>query len=180
MFLHDHVHFDGRGPDGAENLGGHARLVGYAEQGQFGGISGVGQTRHEGLLHGGFLRGNQGAGTLFVEAGQHPQRDTVLADEFQRARMQYFGAQAGEFHHFFKSDGIEQASVFDDARVGGIDAGDIGVDLAFIGIERGGDRNGGGIGAATAEGGDSATGGDALEAGDHRRSAGVEIGAQAV
>ena len=55
------------------------------------------------------------------------------------------------------------------ARVGGVDAVDVGVDVAAVGLDRGGDRHRRGVGAAAAERGDAA--GvlvDALEAGDHR------------
>src|SRR5208283_1437627 len=54
----------------------------------------------------------------------------------------------------------------DDARVGGIDPVDVGVDIAALGLERGGQRHGGGVGAAAAERGDAVVGRDALEAGD--------------
>ena len=55
----------------------------------------------------------------------------------------------------------------DDPRVGGEDAVDVGVDLADVGLERGRERDGRGVGAAAAEGGDLlGVGRDALEAGD--------------
>jgi hypothetical protein len=54
-----------------------------------------------------------------------------------------------------------------DARVGGEDAVDVGVDLAHVGLERGGERHRGRVGAAPAQGGDLlGVLADALEAGD--------------
>ena len=56
-----------------------------------------------------------------------------------------------------------------DPRVGGEHAVDVGVDLADVGAERGGERDRGGVGAAAAEGGDVlGVLADALEAGDDR------------
>ena len=61
----------------------------------------------------------------------------------------------------------ELAGVGDDPRVGAEDAGDVGVDLADAGVERGGEGDRGRVGAAAAERGDvAAVGRDALEAGD--------------
>ena len=51
-------------------------------------------------------------------------------------------------------------------RVGGEDAVDVGVDLADVGAERGGERDRGGVGAAAPERRDLAARRDALEAGD--------------
>ena len=63
----------------------------------------------------------------------------------------------------------------DDPRVGGEDAVDVGVDLADVGVERGGERDGGGVGAAAAEGGDVlGVLADALEPGDDGDVARVE------
>ena len=49
---------------------------------------------------------------------------------------------------------VELAGLGHDARVGGVDAVDVGVDLAGVGVEDGGEGDGGGVGAAAAEGGD--------------------------
>jgi hypothetical protein len=54
-----------------------------------------------------------------------------------------------------------------DPRVGGEDAVDVGVDLADVGLQRGGERHGGRVGTAAAERGDVLRRlRDALEAGD--------------
>src|SRR5690606_13696726 len=67
----------------------------------------------------------------------------------------------------------------DHARIGGVDAVDVGVDQALVGLQGGGHRHGGGIRAAAAQGGDVAVFVHALEARDHNHAAGVEIGAHA-
>src|SRR4029079_3743200 len=56
-----------------------------------------------------------------------------------------------------------------DAWVGGVDAIDVGVDVAALGVEGGGDRHGRGVGAAAAQRGETlGVLVDALEARDHR------------
>ena len=58
-----------------------------------------------------------------------------------------------------------------DARVGGVDAVDVGVDVAAIGLDRRGHRDGRGVRTAAPERGDAVVGRDALEAGEHRHLA---------
>ena len=67
--------------------------------------------------------------------------------------------------------------VGDDARIGGEDAVDVGVDLADVGLQRGGQRDGGGVRAAAAERGDVlGVLADPLEAGDqHDRALGQRL-----
>ena len=61
----------------------------------------------------------------------------------------------------------ELARAGHDPRIGAEDAGDVGVDLADVGAERGGDRDRGRVGAAAAERGHVlGVARDALEAGD--------------
>ena len=73
----------------------------------------------------------------------------------------------GELEHLLVGDGVEPLGVRDDPRVGGEDAVDVGVDLADVGPQGGGDGDGGGVGAAAAERGDVlGVLADALEAGD--------------
>ena len=67
-----------------------------------------------------------------------------------------------------------------DPRVGAVDAGHVGVDLAHLGVHRGGQRDRGGVRAAAAERRDVAGGGHALEAGHEHDQVVVERGADAV
>ena len=123
-----------------------------------------------------FLNSNQRALALILEAGEHAQFDLVLAGEFDRADLQHLGAEAGHFQHFLEGDGVKLLRFRHDARVGGVDAIDVGVDLALVGLERRGQRHAGSIRTATAEGGNVAVCIDALEAGDNDDLAGVEVG----
>ena len=90
--------------------------------------------------------------------------------------MQYFRAEAGQLEHFFKSDGIEAARFGHDARVGGVNAVHVGVDLAFVGLEGGGKCDGRGVRTAAAQRGDVARAADALETGDDDDAAFSQIG----
>ena len=75
--------------------------------------------------------------------------------------------EARHLEHLLERDDGELARVGDDPRVGAEDAGDVGVDLADVGAERGGERDRGRVGAAAAERGHvPGVGRDALEAGD--------------
>ena len=65
-----------------------------------------------------------------------------------------------------------------DARIGGVDPVHVGVDEAFVGLERGRERHGRGVGAAAPERGDVAFGSDALETGDHHHGAVLQVGTQ--
>ena len=87
--------------------------------------------------------------------------------EFDRAHLHDLGAERGKLEHFFVGDLVEPVRGRHHARVGGVDAIDVGIDVATLGADRGRDRDGGGIGAAAPERGDAA--GllvHALEAGD--------------
>ena len=63
---------------------------------------------------------------------------------------------------------MSRRAIGDDPRVGGVDARDVGVDLARVGAERGGERHRGGVGPAAAERRDVERGRHALEAGNDR------------
>ena len=80
-------------------------------------------------------------------------------------------AQARELEHLVVADRRQPPGVRQHAWIGRVDAIDVGVDLAEVGVEHGGERDGGRIGAAAAERGDVAVLVDALEAGgDHDRA----------
>ncbi|BBC02841.1 DNA mismatch repair protein [Bradyrhizobium elkanii USDA 61] len=77
-------------------------------------------------------------------------------------------AEPGQFQHVLERDLVEPARLRHHAGVGGVDAVDVGVDVAAVGAQRGRDRHRRGVRAAAAERGDAAAVGiDALEAGDH-------------
>ena len=89
-------------------------------------------------------------------------------------------AVTGEFEHLLVADFGELAGPGGHARVCGVDAVDVGVDLAAHGAEGCGEGDGGGVGASASERGDVHLAGDALEAGDDDDASGVEFGADAV
>ena len=96
-------------------------------------------------------------------------RHVVAAGVLDAPQVQDLGAAGCHLQHLLVGDARDLAGVGHDARVGGEDAVDVGVDLAHVGIERRGERDGGGVGAAATERGDVLGGlRDALEAGDDR------------
>ena len=80
----------------------------------------------------------------------------------------------GHLEHFIVGNFRQLARVFHDPRVAGVNAIDIGEDLADIGLQRRGDRNRREVGSAATQGVNHAIGRDPLESGDHQRFAFVE------
>ena len=102
-----------------------------------------------------------------VEAGADENRHVVHHAEFHRAHLQDLGALRGQFQHVLERDLVEPPRLRNHARVGGVDAIDVGIDVAAVGMDRGRNRHRRGVRTAAPERGDSA--GlriDALEAGD--------------
>ena len=89
--------------------------------------------------------------------------------------MQYLSAERRQLEHFIIGDGVELARILDDARVGGVNAVNIGVDLAQVSAERCGDGDSGRVRAAAVEGGHVAHLVDALEAGNDDDAAVVQL-----
>ena len=94
------------------------------------------------------------------------QGDPVAAGEFDGAQVEDLGAVRGHFQGFFLGERAQAVGLGDDARVGGEEAVDVGVDFAHVGVEGCGEGDGGRVGAAAAERGHVIVLGDALEAGD--------------
>ena len=91
--------------------------------------------------------------------------------------MQNFGTQACQLQHFFKGDGVHTARFGYHARVGGVNAVHIGINLAFVCLEGSSQRHGRSIRTAAAEGGNVAFGIYALETGDNHYATFLQIGA---
>ena len=104
----------------------------------------------------------------------------VVARVLDRAQLQDPRAAGGHLEHLLEGDHRQLARVGDDARVGAEDARDVGVDLAHVGADGGGERDSGGVRAAAAERGDVAGGAHALEAGDQHDAIVLERLADAV
>ena len=63
----------------------------------------------------------------------------VAAGKLDGTGMQHFRAQARQFQHFLEGDQVEAPCIGDYARVGRVDAVDIGADLALIRLQGSGD-----------------------------------------
>ena len=105
--------------------------------------------------------------------------NVVAAGVFHAAQHQHLGAAGRHLEHLLERDGVQLAGVAHDPRVRAEDAVHVGVDLADVGVQRGGQRDRGGVRAAAAQRGDvPGVLADALEAGDQHDAAFVERGLQ--
>ena len=163
--LDDHVDVDVRVGQGAEDLGRHAGPVGHAAHGDPGLVGGVGDGSDDRALHGVIFLSHPGA-VVVGEARAHVDGDVVLARVLDGAHGEDLRAGGGHLEHLVVGDVVDLARLGDQARVGGVDAVDVRVDLADVGVQGVGQGHGGGVGAAAAERRDVLLGGDALEAGD--------------
>ena len=94
------------------------------------------------------------------------QLDIVVARELDRPQLEHPRTRGCHLEHLLVADRVQLARVRHDARVGRVDAVDVGVDLAGLRAERRGERDGRRVRAAAAERRDVEVGRDALEAGD--------------
>lgn len=171
--LYDHVDVDGGLMKGLEDLGGDAGLIGDAEEGDFGLVFVEGDASDDDVFHVGGFFFHDGSG-IVVEAGSDFKGDAEFFGEFNGSTLHNFGARAGEFKHFVIGDFLEFFGLGKDAGVGGVNAVDVGVDLAKVGADSSGDGDGGKVGAAAAERGEASVLGLPLEAGDDDDVAGVK------
>jgi 2-polyprenyl-6-hydroxyphenyl methylase/3-demethylubiquinone-9 3-methyltransferase len=88
-----------------------------------------------------------------------------LLFKLERARLHHLGAEARQFEHLVVGNLLELLRVRHDARVGGVNAVHVRVNLAEVGLERGGKRNRRQIRTAAAQRRDLAFRRLALEAG---------------
>ena len=93
--------------------------------------------------------------------------------------MQYLRALRRQLQHFVIVDFIMLDSAFDDARIGGINAVDVGINTADIRPEGGGQRHCRGVRPAAADGRDVARRADSLKACDNDDSPRLQLGANA-
>ena len=78
----------------------------------------------------GFLLGHDPGPFVVVEARTDVDRHAVLHPELDRADLQHLGAQRRQLQHLLVADAVDLARGADDVGVGGVDAVDVGVDLA--------------------------------------------------
>ena len=81
-------------------------------------------------------------------------RDIEGAGVLDAPQHEDLGADGGHLEHLLEGDVVELLRVRHDPGVGGVDAVDVGVDLADIGLERRGERDGGGVRPTASQGGD--------------------------
>ena len=129
--LHDHVHHDIGVGDGPEYVVSRARLILDADERDLRFIAVEGDTRDDGGFHGDILISDERA-LAFFEGGQYPQGNIVFAGELHGADLQHLGTQARQLQHFLEGDTRQAARFRHHARIGGIDAVHVGVNLAFI------------------------------------------------
>ena len=94
-----------------------------------------------------------------------------FAGELDRAEREHPPAGGGDLQHLLEGDPLEAPGARDDPGVGAEDPGDVGVDLAAVRPERGGERHGGRVRATPPEGRHVPRARDALESGDDRDDA---------
>ena len=87
--------------------------------------------------------------------------------ELDRAHLEHLGAERGHLQHLLVGNLVQAPGLGHDARIGGVDAVHVRVDVAALGLDGGGERHGAGVRAAAAERRDAARRlVHALEAGD--------------
>ncbi len=102
-------------------------------------------------------------------------RDVVAAGVFHTAQHQHLGAARRHFEHLLEGHRVELAGVVHNPGIRAEDAVHVGVDLADVGVQGGGQGDRGGVRPAAAQGGDvPGVLADALEPGDQHDAPLVE------
>src|SRR4029077_7759888 len=129
------------------------------------------------LFHDLVLFADEGSGRILVrvdvlgavETRAHEDAHVMHHAELHRAHLHHFGAERSELQHFLERDLVEPPRPRHHARIGGVDAINVRVDVAAVGADRGRDRDSRRIRTAAAERGDALRLlVQALEAGDDR------------
>ena len=152
--LNDHVDVDVGFGERAEDRGRDAGLVGDVAQRDLRLVARKGDAGDDLLLHNILLVANERAklGTFgIVERRAHVELDLVHHGHLDRAHLQNLGSERRHFQHFLERHLVEPPRLRHDARVGRVYAVDVGIDVATVRLNRGGERHGGSVGAATPE-----------------------------
>ena len=163
--------------NGVKSFRGDARHVLDAAHADLRLVAAVGHAGHDQAFHH-FLLGHHPGSVLLVEGRAHVQRHAVAHREPHGADLQHLRAQARHLDHLIEGDPVELARGRHHVRVRREHAVHVGVDLADVGIERGGHGHGAGVGPAPPERRDVAVVVDALEAGQHGHAAALQRGEQ--
>jgi 2-polyprenyl-6-hydroxyphenyl methylase/3-demethylubiquinone-9 3-methyltransferase len=103
---------------------------------------------------------------VLVQTGADLEDDAEFFSELDRAGLHNFGAEAGQFQHFIVRNLFQFPGVRHQARVGGINAVHIGINLAQIGLKSRCQSDGREVGAAAPERGDLPFNSLSLKTGD--------------
>ena len=161
---------------------------GHAKNGNLGFVAVESDAGNKGFFHFFiFLKGDQGAGLRFFidrnipgrKAAENADGHPVFASKFHRTDLQHLGAHAGHFQHFLKTDDAHAARLRNNARIGGIDAIDIGVDQTLVSLQCRSNGHRRGVTATTPQRRDIALIVDSLETGDDDNFASAQCGSYA-
>jgi hypothetical protein len=154
-------------------------MVGHAEQRDAGLVAGVRDGGDQGAFHRLLFSDHEGTGRL-RERGPAVDSNRVVTRVLDAAQLQDAGAGCRHLEHLLERDHGQLARIRHDPRVGAVDAGHVGVDLAHLGVYRGGERDGGRIAPAAAQRRHVTGRRDALKAGHEHDQVVVERGPDAV
>jgi hypothetical protein len=176
--LDDHVDVDPGLGERVEDRAGDAGPVGDRDDRDLGDVPVVGEPADlVALLHERILLDERARGVL--ERAEDLDDDAVDPTELDRPDLHDLGPLVGELEHLLVADDGELAGARHEARVGGVDALDVGEDLAAPGTEAGGQRDRGRVAPAPAKGRDlvvvDGRGALALEPGHDHDLAGREF-----
>ena len=171
--LDDHVHVNGGLGQGVKNAGGSAGLVWQAPHGDLGLILVERDAADDDVLHAGSFFFHDGTG-IVVETGTDFEDDVELLGELDRAQLHHLGSSARHLKHLIVGDLGNLAGRWDQTRIGRVDAIDICVNLAEVGLQRSGQGDGRQIRTPTTQSGDVAVAGATLETGHDHHVAFVE------
>ena len=171
--LYYHVDDDMRRRDRAEYLRRQARLIGHPDQGNLRFILVAGHSGDQYIAHAVILLDQPGAFDI-GKRRTDMHRHAVFFRKLDRADLQNLRAGAGELDHLIIGNLAQLARLRTDARIGGKDAFDIGVNLTSLGVEKRRQRHRAGVRAAPPQGRDVVIFIDPLETGDDDDFAGAQ------
>ncbi len=165
--LDDHVHINGLLGQGRDDAVSNPGPVGDADYGYLGLIAVQGYSRYDSVLHLYFLLLHNPGTAVAPEGRLDQQGHPVFPGQLHGPNLQHLGSQAGHLQHLLVGDLLQMARLGADMGIGGVDPVHVGINLANIRPESGGQGYRRGIGAAPAQGGDIPRFRHALEAGHY-------------
>ncbi len=133
--LDNHVHDYSAGGDRTENPGRQPGTVLDRAQSNLALVLVQRYARDQNIFHRLIFLSHPSPRSI-AEARPHHQRYVETFGYFDRAILQNLGAQARQFEHFIVGDAIELERLRAQMRIAGVDAIDVGVNLAQVGIQR--------------------------------------------